>query len=312
MASRRLVGGYSCWTYLLDLDDGDRLVVRMPPQDAATTGAHDVEREFLVLSFLAEHRFPAPTPIAFCRDTDVLGTEFYAMRYVEGDVFDTRAVARAAGLNEERIEQYRARLMEVLATLHQLPTDAFPEELRRPGNFVERQVARWNRRWRQLTDAFPDSADRIHDAIELGERFETLTATGPERMVHGDFRLGNAIVHDGSIRAVLDWELAALGEPYLDLAYHAWWWIADTAAAPTAVDGADCLGQALDAVKLYDAVDGPVDPERLCKWMSFVGWRTGALRLGVAERRAPSDERSELIRKAHGALEMALALDQSC
>ncbi|MCW2702588.1 MAG: phosphotransferase family protein [Blastococcus sp.] len=213
-----LAGGRSNLTYLLT-DGRDRWVLRRPPLGHVLETAHDMGREYRLLSALHPTDVPVPRPLAIAGD-DVLGAPFYVMGFADGVVlrerqqleeFDTTA---ATALADE--------LVEILARLHRLdPGKVGLADLGRPAGYLERQLKRWAR---QL------AASHVRELPELerlGERLaERLPAGQDAAIVHGDYRLDNVVVEPatGHIRGVLDWEMATLGDPLTDLASTAVWW----------------------------------------------------------------------------------------
>jgi aminoglycoside phosphotransferase (APT) family kinase protein len=193
-------GGKSNLTYLVR--EGDhRFVVRRPPLGHVLATAHDMSREYRVMTALRGTGVPVPRTYHFCDDPDVVGAPFYVMEYVEGD----RPAATAA---------IEARLTDILARLHDLdPVAVGLGDFGRPEGFLERQVKRWKR---QL------DASRSRDLPGIDDLFARLAgdvpATQRHTIVHGDFKLGNTIIADGEVRAVLDWEMSTLGDPLTDLA----------------------------------------------------------------------------------------------
>jgi aminoglycoside phosphotransferase (APT) family kinase protein len=218
-----LAGGRSNPTYFLRWGGHD-LVLRTRPA-GAPPGAHDVGREYRVLTALHPTPVPVPAPIAHCTDESIIGVEFYVMRRVEG-----RVVTTAAGA-PDLVEPDRARLLghamiERLAELHRVdPAAVGLADLGRGNGYVRRQVERWANQWAtQGTRSIPEYDElgrRLRRALELG-------AVDPvpirPTVVHGDFNLGNLLIADAGsfgahdvVRAVLDWEFATLGHPLMDL-----------------------------------------------------------------------------------------------
>lgn len=214
----RIRGGQSNPTYFVDYDNAS-FVLRKQPDGPLLPSAHAVDREYRVMAALAAAPVPVPRMLAFCADRDVLGTPFYLMERVQGRVSSTYALPGCSP--EERRAMY-ASMAETLAALHAVdPTSVGLGDFGRPGNYFERQVARWSRQWQQ---------SRTRDNPWLDQLIEWLPANIPPgeavAICHGDFRMGNLMFHPTQPRvvAVLDWELATLGHPLADVAFNAMAW----------------------------------------------------------------------------------------
>jgi aminoglycoside phosphotransferase (APT) family kinase protein len=220
-----LAGGRSNLTYLLRLGDR-RVVLRRPPLGHVLPTAHDMRREHTVLSALAGSDVPVPTPLALCSDEEVIGATFYLMDHVEGRVL--RTPEDAADVTAEEARAISERLAEALAAIHLLDVDkAGLSEFGRPQGYMARQLKRWGRQWEASHAADPGSdMDGAYARLvkRLGER---LPADGPTGLVHGDFRLDNALVRlrpEPKIAAVVDWEMSTLGDPLSDLGLTLVYW----------------------------------------------------------------------------------------
>jgi aminoglycoside phosphotransferase (APT) family kinase protein len=211
---RQFRGGQSNPTYYLQAD-GRAYVLRRKPPGKLLPSAHAVDREYRVITALAGSGVPVPRTFALCEDPAVIGTVFYIMEYVPGRVLtDPRLPEQSP---RERAGIYDS-LNTVLARLHRVDwRTAGLADFGRPGNYFVRQIHRWSQQYRA------SETERI-------EAMEHLIAWLPANippddettLVHGDFRLGNTIVHptEPQIVAVLDWELSTLGHPLADLAYN--------------------------------------------------------------------------------------------
>jgi aminoglycoside phosphotransferase (APT) family kinase protein len=208
-----IAGGRSNLTYLI-VHSGQSLVLRRPPLGHVLATAHDMRREYTVLTALADTDVPVPKTLAFCDDADVIGAPFYVMEYVDGTLYRTHADLEKAD------PALGFALADTLGTLHAVvPEDVGLQGFGRPEGFLERQL----RRWRKQLDA--SYSRPLPGATELVERLEkTLPAQGKSAIVHGDFRLDNVIVRDGAIVAVLDWEMSTLGDPLTDLGITCVYW----------------------------------------------------------------------------------------
>jgi aminoglycoside phosphotransferase (APT) family kinase protein len=209
-------GGQSNPTYKLVTIDRSYVLRRKPPGQLVK-GAHAVEREAKVLSALGSVGFPVAHVYGLCVDASVIGTWFYVMEMVEGRIFWDATFPEV--LRGERPDYFDA-MNETIARLHMVDYKAVSlSDYGRPGNYFERQIARWSEQYVEDLDAGRDPhMDRL---------IEWLPAHIPQgdetSIVHGDFRCDNMIFHPTRPRvlAVLDWELSTLGHPLADFAYHA-------------------------------------------------------------------------------------------
>ncbi len=207
-------GGQSNPTFLLE-GEGWRMVLRKKPAGALLKSAHQVEREYRVISALQGSAVPVPRSFLLCEDEGVIGTAFYLMEYVEGRVFDMPHMPDSSP--HERSACYGA-MIATMAALHNVDWEAAGlADFGRPGNYIVRQLERWSRQYR---DSAVDGADPLVEDIIIWLE-KNLPATAAATLAHGDFRLGNLVFdqHQPVVRAVLDWELSTLGDPLGDLAY---------------------------------------------------------------------------------------------
>ncbi|MFC5911012.1 phosphotransferase family protein [Streptacidiphilus monticola] len=222
LAAELIAGGKSNLTYRLT--DGERRwVLRRPPLGHVLATAHDMAREYRVLAALAPTGVPVPRVELLCEDPDVLGAPFYLMEEVPGTVY--RTAADAAALSPERARALSFALVDVLAELHGVePAAVGLADFGRPEGYLERQVSRWHRQ-------FEASRSREIPGIEELQRRLAAAVPAPQRatVVHGDYRLDNTIAAaDDSIAAVLDWEMATLGDPLADVGLmQVYWEMAD-------------------------------------------------------------------------------------
>jgi len=218
-ALEQFKGGQSNPTYRIAAADGRRLVLRRKPPGKLLPSAHAVEREYRVISALHEVSFPVARPHVLCEDESVIGTAFYVMDYVEGRVLWDQSLP---GMSRAERGAIWDELNRVIALLHGIDYRAVGlESFGKPGNYIERQIARWTRQY-QASETEPIEAMN-HLIAWLPQNIPPETAT---TVVHGDFRLDNAIYHgvEPRILAVLDWELSTLGDPLADFAYHCMSW----------------------------------------------------------------------------------------
>jgi aminoglycoside phosphotransferase (APT) family kinase protein len=215
-----IAGGRSNLTYRLDLDGG-QVVLRRPPLGHVLPTAHDMNREYRVLSALSGTAVPVPQTLAICQDTDIIGAPFYLMRFVDGLVLrtiqdgDILSAAQAAELSD--------LLAGMMATIHGVDYAAVGlADFGRPDGYLARQLSRWQRQWElSNTREMPGYAELVA-RLAAG-----LPESAEGTLVHGDFRLDNTLVRLGtpaSIAAVVDWEMSTLGDPLADLGLTLSYW----------------------------------------------------------------------------------------
>jgi aminoglycoside phosphotransferase (APT) family kinase protein len=218
-AIEQFKGGQSNPTYKLTAADGRRFVLRRKPPGKLLPSAHAVDREFRVIKALHATGFPVAQPHVLCEDESVIGTAFYVMDFVEGRVLWDQSLP---GMSKAERGAIWDELNRVIALLHSIDYRAVGlETFGKPGNYIERQVARWSKQY-QASETEPMQAmDNLIAWLPKNIPPETGTT-----VVHGDFRLDNTIYHPSEPRilAVLDWELSTLGDPLADFAYHCMSW----------------------------------------------------------------------------------------
>ncbi len=209
---RLIAGGRSNLTY--QVSDGRRAwVVRRPPLGHVLATAHDMAREYRVMTALRATSVPVPLTYALCGDSGVIGAPFYVMSSVDGMVYRTEDELTAVG--PERARGIAGQLITTLALLHAVdPAEVGLADFGRPDGFLARQV----RRWKKQLDA-----SRSRPLAGIDELHELLAASPPDgsppAIVHGDYRLDNVLVGaDDKVAAVVDWEMATLGDPLTDVA----------------------------------------------------------------------------------------------
>lgn len=207
-----ITGGKSNLTYTLT-DGHHEWIVRRPPLGQIMATAHDMKREFTIASALRDTDVPVAAMYAFCQDDSVIGAPFYVMERVQGVPY--RYAHEIEPLGEKRVQDIAHALIQTLVTLHRVDPQAVGlGELGRPQGFLTRQVGRWKK---QL------DASKTRDLPGADELYAKLASHVPAEsgagIVHGDFRLDNVLMAaDDTPAAVIDWELATLGDPLMDLA----------------------------------------------------------------------------------------------
>ena len=235
-----VAGGRSNLTYALD-DDVHRWVLRRPPLGHVLATAHDMTREHTVISALAGSAVPVPATVLLHADPALLGAPFYVMERVQGQVLRTRD--DLLGVPADDREPLSRALVGTLAALHDVDVEAAGlADFGRPDGFMARQVSRWSRQLDASRSRDLPGIERLRDGL-AGSVPPALSTT----VVHGDFRLDNLLVHpdDHGVAAVLDWEMATLGDPLADVGLLAVYWgtgsahagLGPVAALPATVPG---------------------------------------------------------------------------
>jgi aminoglycoside phosphotransferase (APT) family kinase protein len=262
---RQFQGGQSNPTYLIETPT-KRFVLRKKPPGVLLPSAHQIEREFRILTALKDTPVPVPPARLLCEDAEVIGTPFYVMDHVDGRVLTDTTLADEP--REARAPTYQA-LAQNLAALHAVDFRAVGlGDFGRPEGFAGRQISLWTKQYAAAkTDDIP-AMDKL--AAWLPER---LPAEEEASIVHGDFRLGNMIYAHGApeVIAVLDWELATLGHPLSDLAYAAIPFHLPPDAALPGLEGVDLAAAGLpseaDFLEAYRVAAGRPD---LPHWPFFL------------------------------------------
>ena len=209
-------GGQSNPTYKITTENNN-LVLRRKPPGKLLPSAHAVDREYRVITALSQTNVPVPKTYGLCEDEDVVGTPFFVMDFLDGEVYWDHMLPKLS--KEERIKIYQQK-NKVLAALHTVDYKKIGlETYGKPGNYVARRVSRWTNQYlASETETIPEMdnliewlADNIPDDDETS-------------IVHGDYRLDNMIYKNHEVIGVLDWELSTLGHPIADFSYHCLTW----------------------------------------------------------------------------------------
>ncbi|MGD0376816.1 MAG: phosphotransferase family protein [Streptosporangiaceae bacterium] len=215
-----IAGGRSNLTYRLDLGTA-RLVLRRAPLGHVLPTAHDMTREYRVLSALSGTDIPVPRPVAICQDDTIIGAPFYLMEFVDGVVL--RSPEDGRKLVPSQARQLSERLIEMLAAIHAVDLGATGlTDFGKPDGYLARQLARWQRQWELSSTREMPGYDRL-----VARLTAALPEAGDGTLVHGDFRLDNMLVTLGArpaVAAVVDWEMSTLGDPLADLGLTLMYW----------------------------------------------------------------------------------------
>jgi aminoglycoside phosphotransferase (APT) family kinase protein len=218
--------GYSNLTYLVRFG-GRELVVRRAPPGVDIRGAHDMGREFRILAALAPSWPKVPKPVAYCDDPSIIGTRFYVMERVHGVILRAR-VSEDLVLDAPTMRRASEATCDTLAAIHGLDWRALGlGDLGKPEGYVERQVRGWAERWRKArTDDVPQ-VEKLGAWLEERMPRDAGDAARRATLVHNDFKYDNVVLSEDLARvlAVLDWEMATLGDPLMDLGTTLGYWI---------------------------------------------------------------------------------------
>eukprot|EP00878_Enallax_costatus_P014298 GHUV01014956.1.p1 GENE.GHUV01014956.1~~GHUV01014956.1.p1 ORF type:complete len:284 (+),score=69.62 GHUV01014956.1:209-1060(+) len=209
--------GQSNPTYLLQLDGAPRMVLRKQPPGKLLASAHAVDREYRALCALSKTAMPVPRPLCLCTDISVIGTQFYVMEFVDGTIFTNPNLLDAGPRDRKRIY---CKLVDTLADLHSLdPVSLGLQDFGNPNHYCRRQVSRWSKQYIASMAEPSPAVLYLIDWLQQHVPAEDAAPPAPA-LVHGDYRLDNLVFDDQlQVIAVLDWELATLGNPWADVAY---------------------------------------------------------------------------------------------
>ena len=223
-------GGHSNLTYLVRLAGGRELVLRRPPKGSKVKAAHDMGREFRVLSRLAAAWDKAPRPLVECQDESVLGCRFYLMERLRGTIL-RRELPAGLVLEPDTARRACEVLVDHLVELHAIDYRAIGlGDLGHPDGYVERQVRGWTERYvGSQTDEVP-AVTRV--AAWLAQH---VPVSGPPALIHNDFKFDNIVLDPADVThivGVLDWEMATVGDPLMDVGTALAYWIEAGDPAP--------------------------------------------------------------------------------
>ncbi len=282
-----IAGGRSNLTYRVTDRSGRSYALRRPPVSHVLPTAHDMKREYTVISALGPTGVPVPRTFGLCTDGAVNGAPFYVMSFVDGHILRNERAARQ--LDEAGRAHAGESLIDTLAQLHAVDVDAvgLGDFARRDG-YIARQLKRWHGQFTQSTvDGEPGPAvvDRVH---------ELLASRIPEQqgvaIVHGDYRLDNTVLDDkGNVVAILDWEICTLGDPLADLGLLSVYWAepedgdqALIGVAPTTLPG---FARRAELLARYADASGR-DVSQIPYYRAFGFWKLACILQGVHVRYA--------------------------
>jgi aminoglycoside phosphotransferase (APT) family kinase protein len=283
LTATKFATGQSNPTFLLESPSGKYVLRRKPPGQLLRS-AHAVDREFRVISALEDSDVPVPRPYLLCADESVIGTMFYVMEYCAGRNFQDPRVPEVDNADRAAIYDDMNR---VLAALHSVDIEAAGlADYGRPGNYFERQIARWTKQYRASETETIADMDNLIDWLAGN----TPPDDGRVGLVHGDYRIDNMIFDPRAPRviAVLDWELSTLGHPFADLGYQCMQWRMPTGPIGRGLDGVDraALGitSEADYVARYCERMGIAAIPDWPFYLAFAFFRLAAIIQGVKKR----------------------------
>lgn len=281
---KKFGSGQSNPTYLITAESG-QYVLRAKPPGQLLKSAHQVDREFRVMSALKGSAVPVPAMLHLSGEASPLGRMFYLMEYIEGRIFWNPALPDVAS-NHERAAIYDA-MNATLAALHSVDVEAAGlTDFGKPGSYFERQLARWTSQYRASETETVADMDRLIAWLEQ----HLPPDDGLVSLVHGDYRLDNMIFAPDrpDVVAVLDWELSTLGHPYADLAYQCMQWRLPNAGSLRGLAGVDRPALGIPTEEAYvDAYCRRRSIDRIDHWpfyLAFSFFRLAAICQGVYKR----------------------------
>ncbi len=221
VAQKQFPGGYSNLTYLLSSGQGD-YILRRPPYGASIKSAHDMGREFKVLSLLRQHYSKVPNPILYCEDANVIGAPFYIMERLKGIILRPSLI-KEMNFSPDEMRELSESLVDNLVVLHAIDIRSTGlDQLGKPEGYISRQVHGWTKRYLDgQTEVIP-AMDEL--AIWLGTH---QPADGSPTLLHNDYKYDNIVFspdHLPEIVGVLDWEMCTVGDSWMDLGAALAYW----------------------------------------------------------------------------------------
>lgn len=307
----RLEGGHSNLTYMLQDSHGKQAVIRRPPQGVLLPKAHDMGREWALISALGPTPVPVPEAMGFCESPDVTGAWFYVMGAINGrPLYNNEETLE--WVPEEKRQQLADSFVDVLADLHSLDPDEIGlGDLGKRDSYVGRQLKTWYRSWTSSIAGADYDDPRAH---ELQQFFlDNLPDQGPARVVHGDYGLHNCLTGpDSTVAAVVDWEISTLGDPLADLAYAINFFSDPSDTIPIAPEAATAVPGFPSRTQMaarYGARTGR-DLSNLDYYTGFNRWKSACIVHGVYARYMEGKKSAEGIDLEHmrGRIDGALTL----
>ena len=301
-------GGQSNPTYKLVTPQASYAMRSKPgPVARLLPSAHAIEREFRVMGALAGSEVPVPHMHLLCDDESVIGRAFYVMQFVQGRVLWDQSLP---GMTREQRGAIYDEMNRVIAALHRLDVAALGlSDFGRPGNYFERQIARWTKQYQASITGPNEPMDRLIEWLPQHIPDSARDASMVS-VVHGDFRLDNLIFHptEARVLAVLDWELSTVGHPLADFSYHCMSWHIPPGSF-RGIGGLDhaALGIPVESeyIRRYCQRSGRGTPQALkADWNFYLAYnlfRLAAIVQGIAKRVEAGTAASEQARQSGAA-----------
>ncbi len=277
-----IAGGHSNLTYKVTSAAGTRYVLRRPPLGARLASAHDMGREHRIIHGLQQSAVPVAPALGYCDDPSVNDAPFYVMGFVDGHVLRDRMSTEAV-LSPGARRHASESLVDTMAAIHAVDLDAVGlADLGKHEGYIARQLKRWYGQWNAQKTRELAAVDHVHD-----ELLRRVPEQGPATIVHGDYRLDNCMVaDDGSVVAVLDWEICTLGDPLADIGMLQVYWTGPNDAASAWTGSATTAAGFMDRADLaarYGQVSGR-DLTQLPFYVAFAYWKLACILEGVYAR----------------------------
>ena len=280
-----IAGGRSNLTFRVEDAEGRAWALRRPPLHHVLPTAHDMSREYRLMHALGPAGIPVPVTFGLCTDEAVNERPFYVMEFVEGHILRSAPEAEAA-FDEATRRGVGDHMADTLAALHDVIPDAVGlGDLGRHDGYIERQLKRWRGQYDQMQVEGVDHGglvERVSD--ELSARIPKQQRTS---VVHGDYRMDNVVLaDDGTVRAILDWEICTLGDPLADVGLLMVYWSDPTDAtavlglSPTTAPGFSTRAQVLE--RYASASD--LDLSEIGYYNAFAYWKLACILQGVYAR----------------------------
>ena len=280
-----IAGGRSNLTFRVEDASGRAWALRRPPLHHVLPTAHDMSREYRLMHALGPAGIPVPVTVGLCTDESVNERPFYVMEFVDGHILRSAPEAEKAFAEPTR-HAIGDHMADTLAALHDVDPDAVGlGDLGRHEGYIERQLKRWRSQYDQMQVEGVDHGglvERVSD--DLARHIPKQQRTS---VVHGDYRLDNVVLaDDGTVRAILDWEICTLGDPLADLGLLMVYWadpsdsMAVLGLSPTTAPGFASRAQVLAR---YDDVS-TLDVSGVGYYVAFGYWKLGCILQGVYAR----------------------------
>lgn len=292
----QFAGGQSNPTFRIDTGAGP-LVLRKQPPGRLLPGAHAVDREYRVLEALRDSEVPVPRVAHFCADAEVIGTPFYLMECLQGRVFRDLLLPGVSAAERGAIY---AAMVETLARLHRVDWKALGlGDFGKPQNYLARQLALWSRQYQAARREPVPAMERLVDWLT-----DHLPGEQSPAIAHGDYRLENLLfdAREPRVIAVLDWELATLGDPLSDLAYNCMpYHLPMDLGFASGFVGVDLAQLGIpaqqDYIAAYCAATGRTEIADWTFYQAFSLFRTAAIQHGIYQRSVQGNAPSERARE---------------